>query len=207
MSDVKLERTHKRARIYANIVICSLVFLVVGLWLFFLGFGPSSPASSPEHPPPERPWPDISPLVPIITVLISFFTLVASAIGATSTILLGWRAERPCGLDRRNQTFGGAALALEDAGRLAPDIPAPAWARLSSRSPRRAQYPAGPTPNRSPGTKTIMPRDGSRRQKDMESVLMPDAGRQRTFESSAQHTARSAFRALVRTPSFRPHGR
>jgi hypothetical protein len=89
MSEVTLERTYKRARIYARILEWSLGLFLIGIigqvWesLHYLDRG--LPRSGGEL---------LLAIIPIITVLVSFLTLVASAIGTTSTILLGWREER-----------------------------------------------------------------------------------------------------------------
>jgi hypothetical protein len=100
--EAKVESSYKRARIYAKILLWSLGFFVIGICFSVIGeivWELSQKTPSPIHPDSAEPWwvPDIEQLaglVPIIIVSISFFTLIASAIGATSTILLGWHAER-----------------------------------------------------------------------------------------------------------------
>jgi hypothetical protein len=88
ISEVELERTYNRAGIYAIISLCSVTFLAIGIVLLV------------HNPPPlpivigEGLSADYMVLVSIITVLVSFLTFVASAIGTASTVLLGWRAER-----------------------------------------------------------------------------------------------------------------
>jgi hypothetical protein len=100
--EAKVESGYKRARIYAKILLWSLGFFVIGICLSVIRetvWELSQKTPSPIHPDSAEPWwmPDIEQLtgfVLIIIVSISFFTLIVSAIGATSTILLGWRAER-----------------------------------------------------------------------------------------------------------------
>jgi hypothetical protein len=100
--EAKAESSYKRARIYAKILLWSLGFLVIGICLSVIReivWELSQKTPSSIQPDSAELWwmPDIEQLtgfVLIITVAISFFILIASAIGATSAILLGWRAER-----------------------------------------------------------------------------------------------------------------
>jgi hypothetical protein len=95
MSEAEVDRSYKRARIYARILQWSFGLLVIGviLWPFLYFAGLSSDII---HPTPKPPWfvGQLIELVPLITVSTSSLTLVVSALGTTSTILLGWRAER-----------------------------------------------------------------------------------------------------------------
>lgn len=108
ISEAKVESSYKRARIYAKILLWSLGFFVIGICLSVIReilWELSQKTPNPIHPDSAEPWlvPDIEQLtgfVLIITVSISFFALIASAVGATSTILTGWRAER-----RRSEEF------------------------------------------------------------------------------------------------------
>ena len=102
ISEAKVERSYKRARIYAKILLWSLGFFVIGICLSVIReilWELSQKTPNPTHPDSAEPWwvPDIEQLTGfflVITLSISFFTLIASAIAIASTILLGWRAER-----------------------------------------------------------------------------------------------------------------
>jgi hypothetical protein len=109
MREVKIERTYRRARIYAKTLRWSLGFLTVAVLFLILNPDWSNtfidwldtlfhPLDCREGGGCALGGPSILSIImsvaPLLTVLISFFTLVVSAIGTTSTILLGWRAER-----------------------------------------------------------------------------------------------------------------
>jgi hypothetical protein len=81
---------YERASHYAKTSLWSFGFLVIGILLFFV-----LTTAKPENGQSKSLIDDgFIRIIPVITVLVSFLTLVASALGTASTILLGWRAEK-----------------------------------------------------------------------------------------------------------------
>lgn len=100
MTDQGATRLRKIGRVLAVVALVSVLFALIVLGLELAGAfspepqSPAPPASPTPLSPGEKEDSTWSIPPPILAILVSFLVFTVSAVGAASTIVLGWRSER-----------------------------------------------------------------------------------------------------------------